>query len=113
MINLYINRQTQIFYSFFLSFWASQEKFAYNVRKVSCRFAETHYNLHQPAGLHPKDLQSFNVNLIGNFNDFALTPAAKTNTSTTPRTDVLRRTAHFVNQCSHIFIRAISKTKPK
>jgi hypothetical protein len=38
---------------------------AHTDRKVvTFRFAETHYNLHQPLGQRPRGFQSFNVNLI-------------------------------------------------
>jgi hypothetical protein len=36
-----------------------------------------------------------------------------TNASKTGRTDVLGRTAYFVNKCSQMFIGAMSKTKPQ
>jgi hypothetical protein len=43
-------------------------KFAHTVRKlVSERFAETPYILHQPSGLHPRGIQSFNVYLMEEF----------------------------------------------
>jgi hypothetical protein len=49
----------------FFSLCATHEKFAHTVRKVvSFRFAETHYNLHQPFGLRPRGFQNFNVNLM-------------------------------------------------
>jgi hypothetical protein len=56
----YINREAQIFSSFFLSLCVSHEKFAHSVRKVvSFRFAESRYNLHQGFAL-----EAFKVSML-------------------------------------------------
>jgi hypothetical protein len=62
---------------------------------VSCRLAETHYNLNQTSGLRLRGFQSFNVNLMRKL--LFILAAVITNASKTGRTGVLG-TAYFVNK---------------
>jgi hypothetical protein len=84
-------KSIQILYSFLLSLCALHEKFAHTVRKVvACRSAETHYNLHNPSRIPPRGFQSFNVNLIEEF-ELIILAVVITNASKSGRKDILEQ----------------------
>jgi hypothetical protein len=70
----------------------AQEILAYRKQVVSCRFAETHYNLYQHS------VEAIKVSLLivwKNLNSLMILAVVITNASKTGRTDVFGRTAYL------------------